>query len=114
MSARRKDLLEAALSYAGDDRWPVFPCRPDNPRCSHADKCRVCKSPLTEHGFHDAATDEAVIRAWWKRWPDANPAIATGAPGPDVLDVDVKPEGNGFSALNQLKQAGLLAGAAAP
>ena len=30
-----------------------------------------------------------------------------------MLDVDVKPEGNGFSALNQLKRAGIVAGAAA-
>jgi hypothetical protein len=104
--------LDAVLRYTSAN-WPVFPCRPDNPQCPHADKCRVCKAPLTEHGFHDATTDEAVIRAWWERWPDANPAIATGAPGPDVLDVDVKPEGNGFSALNQLKRAGILAGAAA-
>ena len=106
------EVLRAALAYAAAG-WPVFPCRPDNPRCPHADKCRVCKSPLTEHGFHNATTDRAVIRAWWERWPHANPAIATGAPGPDVLDVDVKPEGNGFSALNQLKRAGILTGAAA-
>jgi Bifunctional DNA primase/polymerase, N-terminal len=104
--------LRSALAYAAAGR-PVFPCRPDNPRCPRGDKCRVCKSPLTEHGFHDATTVVAVIRAWWERWPDANPAIATGAPGPDVLDVDVKPEGNGFSALNRLKRAGLLAGAEA-
>lgn len=106
------EVLRAALAYVRAG-WPVFPCRSDNPRCPHADKCRVCKSPLTEHGFHDATTDEAVVRAWWERWPDANPAIATGAPGPDVLDVDVKPEGNGFSALSQLKRAGILTGAAA-
>lgn len=106
------EMLRAALAYAAAG-WPVFPCRPDSPRCPHAGKCRLCKSPLTEHGFHDATTGEAVIRAWWERWPDANPAIATGAPGPDVLDVDVKPEGNGFSALNQLKRAGILTGAAA-
>lgn len=104
--------LRAALSYAKAG-WPVFPCRPDNPRCPHADKCRVCKTPLTEHGFQDATTDEAAIRAMWKRWPGANPAIATGAPGPDVLDVDIKPEGSGFAALNQLKRAGVVAGAAA-
>ena len=42
-----------------------------------------------------------------------NVAIATGAPGPDVLDVDVKPDGSGFAAFNRLKQAGLLTGARA-
>jgi hypothetical protein len=40
-------------------------------------------------------------------------AVATGAPGPDVLDVDVRPEGSGFAALNRLKRAGVLAGASA-
>ena len=105
-------MLRAALRYA-QAGWPVFPCRPDNPRCPHVEKCRVCKTPLTDHGFRDATTDPAVIRAWWKRWPDANVGIATGAPGPDVLDVDVKPDGNGFAALNKLKRAGILAGAVA-
>jgi Bifunctional DNA primase/polymerase, N-terminal len=104
-------LLAAALRYAHSG-WPVFPCRQDNPGCAHPRGCG-CKSPLTEHGFLDATADPAVIRAWWQTWPRANVAIATGAPGPDVLDVDVKPDGNGFAALGKLKRAGLLAGAAA-
>jgi DNA-binding transcriptional ArsR family regulator len=37
----------------------------------------------------DASADEAVIRAWWERWPDANLGVATGlASGLFVLDVD--------------------------
>jgi hypothetical protein len=40
-------------------------------------------------------------------------AIATGAPGPDVIDVDVKPDGSGWAAFNRLKAAGLLGGARA-
>ena len=99
-------LLEAALRYARAG-WPVFPCRPDGTPYPE------WKAPLTEHGFRDATTDPAVIRAWWAKWPDANVAIATGAPGPDVLDVDVKPDGNGFAAFNRLKRAGVLTGAAA-
>jgi hypothetical protein len=43
----------------------------------------------------------------------ANVSVATGAPGPDVLDVDVKPDGDGWAAFNRLKRAGLLAGAKA-
>lgn len=55
-----------------------------------------------------------MIRAWWRRWPLANVSIATGAPGPDVLDVDNHGErGNGWAAFNRLKGAGLLAGAKA-
>lgn len=102
--------LSRALAYAAAG-WPVFPCCPDNPACA-SPKCHECKAPLTAHGFEDAVTDPAAIRAWWRDWPRANVAIATGDPGPDVLDVDVKPDGNGFAAFNRLKRAGLLTGAA--
>ena len=79
----------------------MFPCKPDQ------------KAPDTAHGFKDATTDPAVIRAWWPAGSRRNVAIATGAPGPDVLDVDVKPDGSGFAAFNRLKRAGLLTGARA-
>lgn len=94
------EVIGQALAYAAAG-WPVFPCKPDQ------------KAPDTAHGFKDATTDPAVIREWWSanRW--RNVAIATGAPGPDVLDVDVKPDGSGFAAFNRLKQAGLLTGARA-
>ena len=93
------ELAAAALRYAA--AWPVFPCKPDS------------KEPATAHGFKDATTDPAYIRAWWRRWPDANIGIATGAPGPDVLDVDKHPDGDGFAAFNRLQRAGMLAGARA-
>jgi hypothetical protein len=47
---------------------------------------RETKRPLLPHGAHDASTDEATIRAWWKRWPQANVAIALD--GLVVVDVD--------------------------
>lgn len=123
-------LLDQALAYAAAG-WPVFPCQPNNPGCRDS-KCRRCKVPVIAaahplgdplrvtcrracgrdgHGCHDATTDPARITAWWRRWPTANIAIATGHPGPDVLDVDVKPDGTGFPALGRLKLAGLLTGA---
>ena len=92
------DVLGQALAYAAAG-WPVFPCKPGQ------------KAPDTAHGFKDATTDPAVIRAWWPPGSRRNVAIATGAPGPDVLDVDVKPDGSGFAAFNRLKRAGLLTGA---
>jgi putative DNA primase/helicase len=49
------------------------------------------KHPRTRHGVKDATTDRTIIKAWWKRWPDANIGIATGqASGILVLDVDGK------------------------
>jgi hypothetical protein len=58
--------LEYALAYAREG-FAVFPCKP-----------RDKKPPLTAHGFIDATRDEAQIRQWWTRWPNANVAIATG------------------------------------
>jgi len=86
--------LRAALAYARIG-WPVFPCRPGE------------KAPATSHGFLDATTDPERVVCWWTAAPGRNVAIATGAPGPDVLDVDVRPDGSGFAAFNELKRAGM-------
>ena len=89
--------LRAALGYATAG-WRVFPCIPGE------------KVPATSHGVKDATSDLRQIRAWWARNPDRNVAIATGAPGPDVLDIDRHGDTSGFPALRQLKAAGILAG----
>jgi hypothetical protein len=93
-------MLAGALSYASHG-WRVFPCRPGR------------KEPDTPHGFKDATTDPGRITAWWAAVPDRNVAIVTGGPGPDVLDVDVRPGGSGYPALDRLKHAGLLHGSVA-
>ena len=93
-------LRDAAVGYATRG-WPVFPCRP------------AAKQPLTRHGFKDATTDIATITRWWQQWPDANIGVATGAPGPDVLDVDVKDGRAGLELFDRARRAGLLAGATA-
>jgi hypothetical protein len=90
-------LLAAALAYASAG-WPVFPCRPD------------AKVPATRHGCKDATTSPATIHAWWQRTV-CNVAIATGAPGPDVLDVDVHPTGSGWTGYERLNSAGMITGA---
>ncbi|MGO9216797.1 MAG: bifunctional DNA primase/polymerase [Streptosporangiaceae bacterium] len=95
MSGREDDRLAAALRYA-EHGWPVFPCVPGE------------KAPVTRRGFLDASTDPERVTSWWSRNPDRNVAIATGAPGPDVLDVDRYRDGSGFPALRELKQAGLV------
>jgi bifunctional DNA primase/polymerase-like protein len=93
-------MLAAALQYAQAD-WPVFPC------------VQGQKVPATGHGFLDATTDPDKITWWWSSNPERNVAIATGRPGPDVLDVDVHRGGSGFAAFNRLRRAGFLEGASA-
>src|SRR5713226_3892759 len=86
---------EQAQAYAACG-WPVFPCQPGS------------KQPATRHGFLDATCDPDKVAWWWRRQPAANVAIATGHPGPDVLDVDQHgTAGSGFPALNRLIRAGL-------
>jgi Bifunctional DNA primase/polymerase, N-terminal len=112
-AATSGDLLAQTLAYAARG-WPVLPCRMDAGPCPSPPgvKCG-CKVPIGQavpDGCLDATTDPTVIRQWWRRWPAANVGIATGAPGPDVLDVDVKPAGSGYPALRRLMRAGLVAG----
>ena len=95
MSREEGGRLAAAQRYAAAG-WPVFPCVPGE------------KVPVTRNGFKDATTDPGRIASWWGRNPDRNVAIATGEPGPDVLDVDRHKDGSGFPAVNRLKRAGLV------
>ena len=93
--------LRQALAYARRG-WPVFPCLPGQ------------KIPATTHGYKDATTDEQQITEWFGRGQRWNLAIATGTPGPDVLDIDQHgPAGNGYPGFARLRRAGLVNGAAA-
>jgi hypothetical protein len=87
--------------------WPVFPTRPNREPCPAPDDC-PCKAPLTRHGLRDAETDPRTVARFWARHPDANVAIATGAPGPTVLDVDVSHGRPGPQSLNRAIRAGLV------
>lgn len=89
--------IRAALELAARG-WRVFPCKPGR------------KEPATRHGCLDATTDVDRIRRWWRATPMANVAIATGTPGPDVVDVDIKDGRAGLAAMERLRLAGLLAG----
>ncbi|MCB9413319.1 MAG: bifunctional DNA primase/polymerase [Actinobacteria bacterium] len=100
IKTRVPQLADAALVYVKAG-WPVFPCEPGG------------KAPigrLAPHGFKDATTDVATIRRWWTSEPEANIGTPTGVFF-DVLDVDVRLDGDGFAALRRLGRAGLLAGA---
>jgi hypothetical protein len=89
------DLATAAMMLARTG-IPIFPCAPGG------------KHPLTKRGFHDASADPAQVKAWWGGQPDANIGMPTGLPsGVDVVDVDVHSAGNGFSAFERARSAGL-------
>jgi hypothetical protein len=73
--------LAAALDYAARG-LPAFPVRQN-------------KAPYTARGFKDATCDEATIREWWRKWPDAGIGIPTGfASGWLVLDSDPRHGGD--------------------
>lgn len=90
--------LEVALNliHAG---IPVFPCRWKAETIDG--KPYGEKSPLTPDGHKNASTDEAVVRAWWKRHPAALVGMPTGSRSRlAVLDLDRHSEtSDGIAAL---------------
>jgi len=70
------ELLEAALSYARMG-LAVFPLEIKG------------KKPITDNGFKDATTDEAIVRQWWASNPKANIGIATGQKSGGIVAIDM-------------------------
>lgn len=87
-------MLEAALAYAGRG-YAVFPCRPRG------------KEPMTSRGFKDASRDARVISGFWQGAPFANVAVACGASGINVLDIDTK---HGADPKEVAEELGLVGG----
>jgi hypothetical protein len=67
--------LADAREYVGRG-WPVLPLRPKT------------KVPAIANGVRGATTDLERVEAWFGRHADWGVAIACGAPGPTVLDID--------------------------
>jgi len=82
-------MVEWALFYARHE-WPVFPSdgkRPLTPRDKDANGEEIKRTG----GFYKATTNEDQIRAWWKKWPDAQIAIRAGeASGVFAIDIDAE------------------------
>ena len=75
---------DAAVRY-GKQGFRVIPLRPGR------------KEPLIDDWPNKATTDEAQIREWWGKWPDANIGILTGRYGGGnfiVLDFDPRNGGD--------------------
>jgi hypothetical protein len=99
-------ILAAALDYAAHGRavFPVHGTAGGECSCGANDCSSPGKHPLTRRGVKDASREALVISGWWKRWPRANLALATGSvSGVVVIDVD-PPEGE--ISLDRLTEAG--------
>lgn len=82
MATEVNDRLQAALAYA-QAGWSVIPMAPGS------------KQPLLAwREFQERRAAAEEIRAWFKRWPDANIAVVTGAiSGLVVIDIDPRHDG---------------------
>lgn len=69
---------KVARALAGDG-YKIFPCDP------------ATKRPMSGVKWRDAATSEGdKIAAWWRKWPNAMPALPTGeVNGVSVVDLDM-------------------------
>ena len=90
-----KTMLETAIEYCNTSGFSVIPIRSDS------------KKPYIEwREFQDRKATEKEIRTWWKKFPNANLGIVTGAvSGIVVVDVDIDKEKgiNGFDTIKEKK-----------
>ena len=92
--------LPTAAMYLARHGVPVFPC------------ASGFKRPIVKGGFTAATVDVRQVETWWRRWPDANLAVPTGAAsGLDVVDVDRHSDSDtGLLSFGRARDAGLLSG----
>lgn len=99
--------LKAALSYAENLGWHVFPLHniwekyPGPSHCSCRDpECRKPGKHPRVQWKNGATTDRETIRQWWSKWPFANIGVATGKKsGVWVVDCDVEGDSYGLQIL---------------
>lgn len=85
-------LLDAALYYATELNWAVFPLSP-----------RSKKPVAGSRGLKDATKEIEKIRAWWTENPNYNVGVRTGeASGIVVMDID--PRNGGDITLHELEK----------
>ncbi|HKO49969.1 MAG TPA: bifunctional DNA primase/polymerase [Polyangiaceae bacterium] len=83
--AHRDDRMRrAALYYARELGWPIFPLTP----CT---KVPLIPRRRKGHGCLDATTDLKQIADWWTAWPTANIGLALGDPCGGIFALDIDP-----------------------
>ena len=64
------------------------------------------KHPRVDGGYKAATTDEATIRAWWERWPNANVGIDADRSNMFVLDYDSRNDVQGHELREMIANVG--------
>lgn len=98
MADRAEELVKAALEYLARG-WSVVPGHTVTEvgcSCRQADCDRPGKHPMVKWAeFQTELPSPNTVRYWWKRWPDANVIIITGAKsGIVAIDVDPRHQGD--------------------
>jgi hypothetical protein len=70
--------------------------------CEHTGKHPRYDKETLAHGALSATTSPDIIRAWWRKWPDANVGIATG-PKWRTLVFDIDPRNGGDVTWSELE-----------
>jgi len=104
-------LLQAALDYAENFGWFLFPVRETfgKPYFSHKKQKIVTpepKSPYVSSGVLSATRDLDKIRAWWKKYPNAGIGVNCSKSRLFVIDLDNHKEvgnSNGTGHANFMK-----------
>lgn len=85
--------------------WAILPChsiRNGSCSCGSDDCASQGKHPRLFNGVKGASKNLEVVTGWAQQWPDANWAVATGAPsGIIVADLDRK-SSDGFKSFDDL------------
>ena len=94
VAAETSKMLKAAIAYANELQWHVFPVHYlVNDRCSCGKEgcTNIAKHPIPRNGFYSATTNIDQIKKWWVKHPMANIGVRTGKESNIfVLDVDIK------------------------
>lgn len=94
--------LQHALWYAQAGLY-VFPCI-----MVEAGGKKAVKRPAVKDWQHAASTDAGRLEEWWGRWPGAMVGVAHRLTATVALDIDVKPECDGWQTYLRRRLAGDL------
>ncbi|MDQ0714603.1 hypothetical protein QFZ55_004055 [Streptomyces luteogriseus] len=103
----KPELIDAALTYATQWRWPVLPGVAADPqghsRCSCPDPdCTVPGAHPFDPGLLAATTDGRMVRWWWGNRPTAPIVLATGGHAPCAVSLPALPAARALKALDQM------------